>query len=339
MNHLNEDGELISVIIPVYNIENHLPRCLDALSAQTYKNVEIILVDDASTDNSGIICDDFAAQDTRTRVIHHEKNMGLWAARNTGQDVSHGAYIWFPDGDDYFHRDVLKFLYEVINWGKNGEKYQIALTCGRRTTGLFEDTKSAIQLSTTEYSQKELISSLLTSETGNGLYRGFPNVWNKLYRKELIHSIRANNYPRAQDLDFNLRVFLKVKKAIVIENALYFWVQRPGSLMRSPEARQLYPQCRTSILFNNLMDLPDENSSYRYLLLKKLYNAMILWKGIAMQTEQQKGVFKQCDEYERITRKQYYRCNQIPIYERISRFILLHSPRLARFLMKLTRNY
>lgn len=339
MNHLNEDEELISIIVPVYNIENHLPRCLDALSAQTYKNVEIILVDDASTDNSGIICDDFAAQDTRTRVIHHEKNMGLWAARNTGQDASHGAYFWFPDGDDYFHRDILKLLYEVINVSENGEKYQIALTYGRKTVDLYQDTESAISLSTTEYSQKELISSLLTSETSNGIYRGFPHVWNKLYRKELIDSIRANSYPRSQDLDYNLRVFFRVNKAIVIENALYFWVQRPGSLMRSPEARQLYPQCRTSILFNNLMDIPDENSSYRYLLLKKLYNAMILWKGIAMQTEQQKAVFKQCDEYERTTRKQYYRCNQIPIYERISRFILLHSPRLARFLMKLTRNY
>ena len=100
----NNGLELVSVIVPVYNIEDYLPRCLACIEMQTYRNLEIILVDDGSTDGSGRICDEFAAKDSRVRVIHHPENIGLWAARNTGQDAATGDYLWFPDGADYSSR-------------------------------------------------------------------------------------------------------------------------------------------------------------------------------------------------------------------------------------------
>ncbi len=114
--------ELVSVIVPVYNIEAYLPHCLECIEAQTYKNLEIVLVDDGSTDGSGRICDEFAAKDPRARVIH-QPNTGCWAASNAGQDAATGEYLWFPDGDDYFHKDIIRLMYEAINTvGKDGNK-------------------------------------------------------------------------------------------------------------------------------------------------------------------------------------------------------------------------
>ena len=106
---------LISVIIPVYNVEKYLRRCLDSVIAQTYQNLEIICVDDGSIDDSGKICDQYAVRDARIKVIHQE-NQGLSAARNRGIDAADGEYIAFVDSDDYILEDMFERLY-------------IALTC------------------------------------------------------------------------------------------------------------------------------------------------------------------------------------------------------------------
>ena len=106
---------MISVIVPVYNVEKYLPRCLQAISEQSYRDLEILLVDDGSTDSSGKLCDAFAASDSRAKVIH-QQNTGLWAARNAGQDAAHGDFLFFPDADDYFHQDTLQILLQNDIW-------------------------------------------------------------------------------------------------------------------------------------------------------------------------------------------------------------------------------
>ncbi len=99
----------ISIIVPVYKVEQYLPRCLDSLLSQTYKNLEIILIDDGSTDNSPSICDAYAGKDSRIRVIHKE-NGGLSNARNTGLDAAEGELIGFIDSDDYIENDMYEYL-------------------------------------------------------------------------------------------------------------------------------------------------------------------------------------------------------------------------------------
>ena len=98
---------LISVIVPVYNVEKYLPECVESIISQTYGNLEIILVDDGSTDRSGKICDEFAEKDSRIVVIH-QKNSGVSAARNRGLDVCKGDYISFVDSDDYYCTDLME---------------------------------------------------------------------------------------------------------------------------------------------------------------------------------------------------------------------------------------
>ena len=110
---MNNPLPLISVIVPVYKVEPYIHRCIDSIIHQTYQNLEIILVDDGSPDNCGKICDEYAAIDSRIKVIH-KKNSGLSEARNSGRDVCKGEYIAFIDGDDCIHKEMYQRLYNDI---------------------------------------------------------------------------------------------------------------------------------------------------------------------------------------------------------------------------------
>lgn len=104
---------MISVIVPVYNVEEYLPTCIESILNQTYKDLEILLIDDGSTDNSGKICDKYAKEDGRCIVVH-QPNKGVSEARNTGLKHATGEYISFIDGDDYIHPQMLEILYNEI---------------------------------------------------------------------------------------------------------------------------------------------------------------------------------------------------------------------------------
>ena len=104
---------MVSVIVPIFNVEGYLSRCLESIVSQTYSDLEIILVDDGSTDNSGSICDEYAGKDIRIKVIHQE-NSGLPEARNSGLRVAKGDYIIMPDGDDVLHPQMIENLYNLI---------------------------------------------------------------------------------------------------------------------------------------------------------------------------------------------------------------------------------
>ena len=108
--------KLVSVILPVYGVEKYLPECVDSLLAQTYRNLEIILVDDASPDHCGTICDSYAARDSQVRVIH-KKNGGAASARNAGLDAARGEYICFVDSDDVVEEDYVEILLETLGDG------------------------------------------------------------------------------------------------------------------------------------------------------------------------------------------------------------------------------
>ena len=105
--------DLISVIIPVCNVQKYLRRCLDSIVAQTYKNLEIIIIDDGSVDDTGKICDEYAAKDNRIQVIH-QSHQELPITRNTGLNLAHGKYISTADGDDYIEPDTYEYLYGLI---------------------------------------------------------------------------------------------------------------------------------------------------------------------------------------------------------------------------------
>lgn len=263
--------ELVSVIVPVYNIEDYLPQCLACLEMQTYRNLEIILVDDGSTDRSGQICDEYAAKDSRARVIHHPQNIGLWAARNTGQDAAHGEYLWFPDGDDYFHKDIVKVMYEAINRiGSGGMRYDLAMVGCKRTSHSDQDVSFSCELSYVEVNDIEMWDRYLHP------IKGFKvtTMWNKLFRQKSVDSIRTGNYKYAQDWDFVFQMLKTGPSTVFVENDLYWWRIRPKSAMQTEDYTYVSMLCRTRIEYAALMSC--KNKIYRRFLLEGLYISIAL---------------------------------------------------------------
>lgn len=323
--------ELITIIIPVYNIETYLPRCLETVAAQTYRNLEIILVDDGSTDTSGAICDDFADKDCRALVIH-QHNSGLWAARNAGQRIARGEYLMFVDGDDYMHLDTIRIMIETFHYYPQSD---LVFVENIKTNSLEENIETKKSYNTSVLSQEQLIHQLFSLEGhGLGTY-----VWNKLYRRKILEGIWANDYPRSQDLDFNIRVLLGVSCATWIHCELYFWVQRPTSFVHQSNYWDIAHSCIVKMFFLNYINLPVDKKKYGHYLLDKLYKRMLFYKNRNYKKAHQATVFKQCREYEKATWKAYWLNGRIPLYEKVGVTFLLHNPRLTCWLMKVTKNY
>lgn len=174
------EKDLISVILPVYNVEKYLKQCVESIQAQTYSNLEIILVDDGSTDNSGKICDELANKDARIRVIH-KVNGGTAVARNAGVDAANGEYVGFVDSDDYIYPDMYRRLYESI------KKYDTRLAICNGVNFYEEDhLTEKIIVSNRELCTDGLRGMSISIAAWNACY-------NKLYHRELFATLRFRN--------------------------------------------------------------------------------------------------------------------------------------------------
>jgi glycosyltransferase involved in cell wall biosynthesis len=327
-NHMEQ--ELVSIIVTVYNIENYLPHCLNSISKQTYKELEIVLVDDGSTDSSGIICDQFALQDSRCRVIH-QINQGACMARNVGKKEAKGNYLFFMDGDDYMHPETIHIMYETIN--SNNEEYDISII-GHKRTNNFNEEMPNLEISHNYcLNGYELMEKLMGGISDMEL-AGY--CWNKLYRKSAIESLLFRQYVPVEDFDFNLRVFLKLRKAIVTPLVLYYYVQRPTSLVNSPKKSWFVWSRLVNLLYKNYQDLTDkERLTYAPMLVEKLYFIMLFYKETAWKTSQQNEAFSLCRAIEKSTISSFIFNKRISPIKKTYRLLLLHSPRLTRIMMQL----
>ena len=212
--------DLISVIIPVYKVEKYLCRCVDSVLEQTYTNMEIILVDDGSPDNCPVMCDEYARQDSRVKVIHQE-NAGLSGARNAGIDMAQGQWLAFVDSDDYLAADFLERLYQAcVDTGSS-------LSVCRWEYVRGETIPEHGPGETRVYTGREMLANLYVPD---GAY--FVVAWNKLYRKELFEDIR---YPLGrihEDEATTYRIYDKVKKAAYVDRSLYGYFVTPVSITR-----------------------------------------------------------------------------------------------------------
>lgn len=331
---MNDMDELISVIVPVYNIENYLPRCLLAIEEQTYRNLEIILVDDGSTDRSGILCDEFAAKESRARVIH-QPNTGIWAARNAGHDAAHGEYLFFPDGDDYFHRDILRILHEAINSGKG---YDLSICQRKKTTISDEDVSSPLVIHKKVVSQEDLFQSLFTKYRGSLGPFFAQGVWNKLFRRKLIENHRNKPYPIAQDIDFLLRLYPVVKEAILVDNDLYYWVQHSESITHSSSFPLLRSMCHVRMNYQNYQSLPDDGRRFGHFLLENLYTELVFWIGRTWKSTTFALVSAESRIIIHQTQKAYLFCREIPLWKRVACLSLVRHPHLAHWLIRVSGN-
>lgn len=217
---MNNSYPIVSVIVPVYNVEDFLSDCIESIINQTYDNLEIILVDDGSKDSSGKICDEYQSKDERIKVIH-KPNGGLSDARNAGIEVSTGEYISFIDSDDFIdlntyerlipvllnHKaDILRFDYKMYGGGK----YQ-KHSPHYKAKGI------------TFYKGLDALKSLLTSQLNC-------SAWDKIYRKEVIGDTRFIKGRLNEDIIFLFEILQKTNVVVETNDVLYFYRVRNGSI-------------------------------------------------------------------------------------------------------------
>lgn len=214
------DDPLISVIVPVYNVEKYLRECVDSLLQQTYKNLEIILVDDGSLDECGAICDEYEGKDSRVKVIHKE-NGGLSDARNTGLALARGAWIAFVDSDDWVEARYIEELYELCK--KTNTRMSI---CKARK--VFEDGTCEIGRTKKVDARKGAVVSKYYILQG---YDGFYGTsWNRLCARELYDGIEFPTGRIHEDEGTTYKLVDQCSVISVIDKVLYHYRARKGSI-------------------------------------------------------------------------------------------------------------
>lgn len=217
----------ISVIVPVYNVEKYLKRCINSILNQTFKNFELILVNDGSTDNSLNICKNYKEKDGRIQLIS-QTNKGLSAARNTGLKYAKGKYVCFVDSDDFIEKEYFSLLLSNI------EKYNSDIAMCEYYLTNEEGRKYSIS----RLNEPKDIHVLSGEKTFSYFYKEdcVPNVvaWNKIYLRSLFDNIKYNEGHYFEDELIAPFLFYKARRVSFLRVPLYNYVQRPGSIMNTP---------------------------------------------------------------------------------------------------------
>ena len=218
--------DLVTVIVPVYNAEKYLERCVDSILRQTYTNLEIILIDDGSPDRSGELCDAYARKDERVRVIHRQ-NGGVSAARNTGLDAAKGAWIMFVDSDDFIAPDAVEYLLKLC-WEHGAKAAQCGRIVGKDESFPAETAEEQVKV----WDFWELYTA------PQKLYLG--TVWAKLFDASLFREIRFPEGMLGEDLEVAFKAFYTAKRIASSHRRLYYCYLSENSLSRTPNPHLLY---------------------------------------------------------------------------------------------------
>ena len=319
----------ISVIVPIYNVENYLEDSIKSILASTLNDIEVILVDDGSTDKSSEICDKFCIQDPRCKVIHKENN-GLSAARNSGLSIATGEFISFIDGDDFIHSQMLEFLYQVLIMHP-----ECALSmCNfsyihNKREDIKEDSYNLENIETKIISQDYYASQLFGSTNNNLKY---VVVWNKLYRKSILKDVVFKE-SITEDANFNSDILHRIKRIALIEKELHYWVQRPSSLSHK-ELNKKYID-RLDVYNECLNSIKNNCPQFTHYVLIKIFKTMLSLKYAAKHTEYKKYTSTKIVYYQKLHFKDFMSCKNIPLKIRFSIYTFLKLP----FIYNLYRMY
>lgn len=211
---------IISIIMPVYNGAQYIKKSIDIILKQTFKNFELILVNDGSTDNSEEICNGYVELDKRIRVINKE-NGGAWSARNKGIDIAKGKYIMFLDCDDWYEDNLLEEMYETI------QSNDVDLVICGQTDVIVDEKNNVIKYEKTSLeahyykSNDEILDNYIYLRQ-----KGIGDVlWNKIYKAEIIKkfNLKFQNFRRGEDTVFNTSYYEKINKCVVLDKTLYYY--------------------------------------------------------------------------------------------------------------------
>lgn len=227
-----ENHVLVSVIVPVYNVEGYLEKCVDSILTQTYSYFELILVDDGSKDGSGKLCDLLAAKDSRIICIHKE-NGGLSSARNAALDVCKGEYITYVDSDDMISPNALELMLEYAN------KCEADIVVTRYPISFSDDTvapETAVVKRVKTLAELGATQEIICKSTRW-------EAWGHLFKRSLWEDLRFPDGKIYEDFATTPYVFAKAKRTTFIDTAVYYYFQRSGSIMRKSESKVSLDLC------------------------------------------------------------------------------------------------
>ena len=301
-------NELVSIIIPVYNVEKYVQACLESIAAQTYTNLEVIIVDDGSTDSSGKICEAFCGQDNRFQYIR-QTNQGAGIARNTGIRHSTGQYVWFVDSDDTLLPDAVETAYEAIVSGP----YELVVEGFART----DDSGKMIDIPGQSEKQIDLSGEDAVRRMLFGTqYERFCFTFAccKLYKRTLLSDLEFGVFFSGEDANFIFRVYQRANSIAFINKVTTLWRQRPGSITHDINRHRL-GSFHAFVSLNSMTDFaPDD--TFRSLFLRKAYRFMNTTRAHLVGTESYVAFLNEARSFRAQTLKEFYKNKGISLMEK-----------------------
>lgn len=285
---------IISIIIPCYNVEKYLDRCMESIINQSLKNIEIIMIDDCSPDRVPQMCDEWAKKDARIRVIHKAKNEGLGLARNTGLEIATGEYVAFVDSDDYVDKMMYKTLYEATEQGEMDAVY-----CGLRQEHIDGKLLLINDFNSVKIFNKEMLSKVAFSFINKteicNKERFFMSVWHSLYKRELINKYHLKFYSEreilSEDLPFQVEFCLKAEIIKFIPDYLYTYCFNQNSLSHNFQVNKFYAAFKLrDLLLNITKDYQKEHSlidSEFYTRIRNFLTSLMFSKNYSIKEKYQ----------------------------------------------------
>lgn len=301
--------DLVSIIMPIYNVEKYLDKCIQSVLSQTYKNMEIILVDDGSSDNSPKICDKYASMDERVKVIH-KQNGGMSDARNAGLEIALGKYIEFVDSDDYMAENMVETLY------KNICEYNADISLCSHYIVREETMVTDASYEKNVYTNSQVIEEFLLDTK----IRSY--VWNKMFKASLFEKIKFQKGRVFEDLLVIPMLFAEASKIIFDDTPLYYYVQREGSVLhtQTPELRTAYIEATFEVY---------EFIKSKFANMEKFYNYNIA--HITINTYNDIGLFGMYELKEtEIVKKLYQSFKEILTDKEMEKFIMDKSSNIKK---------
>lgn len=251
--------DLVTVIVPVYQVKEYLAKCIESILEQTYSNIEVILIDDGSNDGSEKICDTFANIDSRVKVIH-QKNKGVSAARNIGLENSNGKYICFIDADDYIDEKYISELYKMCK--ENEADISICGICNVLNNKPSNKSNEIQKV----YKANEAIQEVFKEKYFNCV------VWAKMFKRNMFDSYRFNtNTSISEDLEIIYKIFKQANKiAVNTGKYLYFYLIRANSALHSKYNSKYEETLR---IIEDAIDFFSEQDELKVCIIKKYVNA------------------------------------------------------------------
>ena len=302
---------MISIIIPVYNVRNYLNICIESIRKQTYKDFEIILIDDGSNDGSSELCDYYHLVLDKCFVFH-KKNEGVYAARNLGLQIAEGDFISFVDADDFLHPLYLEILYNNIS------RFQADISIINFSSNKKpRENNDPITNNSISIINKNDLLQLLFTDMIYGV------VWGKLYKKELFNYLEFKNLSVTEDIEINSRIYQKINIAVYSNSILYYWINRNDSL--TARMNCLYPIDLIDGYYIAFKNLPLTETNNRYHGLIRLYK-ILLSTRFGAKKKNKKTIKRKVKEIFYATKYEFYSNNNISKKEKLIYLIFLKIP-------------